>query len=255
MLLLIWFIFRMFTEDLGTRSMTAVFFIFGLAAYLAADMYWLAHLIVKEGMTPDFSTVEIGIAGLFLLWGAAVSAYRRDDYHSGYTSAYAVSALPVALTVIFVMAITAFWIAWTGGWVKDIITGIAMGYLSCVLSNRLHISKMFSKKEWIHAGVYCGFLLGFEAGTLLTHGVSLMILHILRYICWFGGSLFLGCKIRDKLLREKNPEQGLYLSFAGFVWNVYILYLSTGILYQIANVLVTLSIIPMYLTVRKEVCR
>ena len=113
-------------KPLGKRtesSMTVVFFVFATAIGIVTDFYWLAHLLVKEGVTPDFSVAEFSMVGVFLLYGATVRASRGDlilqsesDRWPGFLNWLGFSpergSLPIVLAAVFTAANTLMWIGW-----------------------------------------------------------------------------------------------------------------------------------------------
>lgn len=244
--LLFYFTVWMIRDGLLRRSMTAIFYAFGNAAYIVADAYWIVHLILKEGETPNFSAVEIGIAGLFLLYGTALACYGGRKHAIGWKS------LPVLVAILFTAANTACWIGWNGGWFRDIITGLTMGYMACVLASLAEGYDRYDQKKFAIALPGCIVLMGLEAGTLMVSGAMVPVLEVLRYILWFGGIVQFSVGIYKYVFREKNTDYGLFYSFAGYLFSVFAMYLSANTMYQIMSVITTAMLIPVYLSVRRE---
>ena len=246
LILLFYFTFRMIRDGLVRRSLTAIFYVFGNAAYFVLDVYWIVHLILKEGETPNFSAVEIGMVGVCLLYGTALACYGGQKHVIDWKS------LPVLVAILFSAANTACWIGWNGGWFRDTITGLAMGYMACVLASLAGGYDRYDRKKFAIALPGCIVLMGLEAGTLMVTGAMVPVLEVLRYILWFGGIVHFSVGIYQYVFREKNTDYGLFSSFAGFLFSAFAMYLSANTMYQIMAVITTAMLIPMYLSVRRE---
>lgn len=246
LILLFYFTFRMIRDGLVRRSLTAIFYVFGNAAYFVADIYWIVHIMLKEGDTPDFSAVEIGMGGVFLLYGTAMACYGGQKHVVDWKS------LPVLVAIFFTAANTACWIGWNGGWFRDSITGLAMGYMACVLASLAGGYDRYDRKKFAIALPGCMVLMGLEAGTLVVTGTMVPVLEVLRYILWFGGIVQFSLGIHKHVFREKNTDYGLFYSFAGFLFCVFATYLSANTMYQIMSAVTTVMLIPVYISVRRE---
>ena len=99
------------------RDARTVLFAFAVASVLLSNLYWLAYDILRPGTRMPFAANEIGEWALFLLLGAAVR-----------TQPEAPSAKrEVFCAALFTAANVALWIAWSGEWIQDILTGAAFG--------------------------------------------------------------------------------------------------------------------------------
>ena len=210
------------------KSSTASLYVLGTVVYIASDLYWIVHLLIKNGETPSFSAVEIGIAGVFIFYGAAIHERMRPKQR------FFKLTFPVVFAALFTLINTICWILWTSGVVRDTITGIAMGYFACVLAVRMEELELLKKEKRAQASLFTAVLMFLELGTVYTSGTLLLLLDIARYIFWFAG------------------EKGLCSSFAFYLWSVFGLYLSAGTMYQVFNVILLFSMIAMFLAVRKE---
>ena len=237
---------RMIKDGLVYKSLTAVFYVFGNVAFLVADVYWLAHMILKEGETPKFSAVEIGMAGVFLLYGAAILS------HGGQKRTIKWISFPTLIAMGFTLANTACWIAWTDGWGRDIITGIAMGYMACVLAYCLDRYEQFEGKKLTGILAFCLSLIVLETASLHVSGSMVLIVEILRYCFWFSGIVFFIVKIYIYVIKKRDTSVGLVYSFSGFLFGVFAMYLSTGVMYEITELITIAMMNPIYLSVRRE---
>ncbi len=279
-----YFIIRLVGRGDTARSMTALLFVFGSATYVITNLYWLTHLLVKEGETPQFSVAEIGIAGVFLLYGAALSVvYKKTggeitlasgdsgfrENESGEEKGIDGSMDPshkdgtvliMAAAAAFVAANTAFWYGWNGGWVRDLITGLAMAYFFAVIIRGLYDTNSMIKREWIIAGILTLPLLCLEAASIFATGEQVLPIEIGRYAFWTAGLGFLVIKmcivfrsIRRGDESRERAASAIYLSFAVMIWIVFIMYLSTGATYELTEGLLAIAMLPMYQSVRKGV--
>lgn len=244
--LLLYLTFRMIKDKMVQRSLTAVFYVFGNVSYLIADVYWIVHMLLKEGDTPKFSAVEIGVVGVLLLYGMALQSYGENRPARGLISP------TIVLAIGFTFANTACWIGWNGGWFRDIITGIAMGYLAYVIASFVEKYDLFDLKKYMLALAGCLILMALEAGTLVFRESHLMILEIFRYILWFGGVLYFMYGIYFHVIKNNHVSLGLFYSFGGYVFSVFAMYLSADIMYQITDGITTFMMIPIYMSVRRE---
>ncbi len=228
------------------KSSTASLYVLGTVVYIVSDLYWIVHLIVKEGETPSFSAVEIGIAGVFIFYGAAIHERMKTEQR------YFRLTFPVVFAALFTLLNTICWILWTSGVVRDSITGIAMGYFACVIAARMEELELLKKENRDKTCLLTGVLMFLELGTVYASGNLLFILDIARYVLWFAGVLYFAVLIYKYVISEKDIEKGLCSSFAAFLWSAFAMYLSAGVMYQVFSAIVTLMMIPMYLAVRRE---
>ena len=228
------------------KSSTASLYVLGTVVYIASDLYWIVHLLIKNGETPSFSAVEIGIAGVFIFYGAAIHERMRPKQR------FFKLTFPVVFAALFTLINTICWILWTSGVVRDTITGIAMGYFACVLAVRMEELELLKKEKRAQASLFTAVFMFLELGTVYTSGTLLLLLDIARYIFWFAGVLYFAVLVYKYVIAGKDIEKGLCSSFAFYLWSVFGLYLSAGTMYQVFNVILLFSMIAMFLAVRKE---
>ncbi len=230
------------------QGMDSVFYIAGITAFLVSDVYWLTHLIMHEGETPWFSSAEFSDAGVLLLLGAVLVARVKEN---GLVMEKTVPE--IIFGGIFAAANTAFWIGWTGAWVKDILSGVSIAYYFIVAVLCMKLSGVFPALIRRIFYAVCIVLLIFEAGTLVLHGQLNTICEILRNIIWFSGvCLFFGRTILS-LARRESSFITMSAAFTGNCWVFFALYLSTGVLYEIFDILMTCSLALTFFAVCKEV--
>lgn len=236
----------MIREKLIEKSVTAGLYLLGTIVYIVTDLYWIAHLIIKSGQTPQFSAAEIGVMGIMLFYGAAIRVRMQPGSHLEWTS------YPVILAAAFTLVNTVCWGLWNGGWIRDALTGIAMGYCACVLAARMVELGIVSHRQWVIAGITCAILMAVEVGTVYVPSSLFLLLEIIRYAIWFSGIAYFCFLIYRFLLRDKLIEEGLCCSVAGYLWSAFTLYLSAGVMYTIGTCIVTIMTVFVWLAVRRE---
>ena len=131
--------------ELEKREARTVLFAFAVASVLLSNLYWLAYDILRPGTRMPFAANEIGEWALFLLLGAAVRT--QPEVHSAKREVFCAA--------LFTAANVALWIAWSGEWIQDILTGAAFGYFLCMLAAQLRQEEAFPVWEWRLLGVAC----------------------------------------------------------------------------------------------------
>lgn len=131
----------------GRREMTVIFYIFSTASLSFSYIYWLVY----DAMWPQerlvFAANEICEWAHFLMCGTVLAYMFKSITRIDWGEVFGVTIL-VAVNV-------ALWIAWTGEWLQDILTGLCIAYWAYRLAVVLKESKSSSFKEW------CGLLAGF----------------------------------------------------------------------------------------------
>ena len=108
----------------GKQTVVVAFYAFAIACSLFSTVYWTAYDLLRPEERMPFAANEICEMALFLLLASSLRAALPRRIPLGK------AALPAAL---FAAANTALWIAWTGEWMQDILTGLSLGWLLCVL--------------------------------------------------------------------------------------------------------------------------
>ena len=146
------------------RTTRVVFFAFAMACALLSNLYWLAYDILRPETRMPFAANEIGEWALFLLMGASLGADPVPGaLHIEAVCAALFSAASAALWALFMVCNTALWIAWSGEWVQDILTGAAYGYFICRLLVRIRREGVFSGWEWVVLAAVCPVLIAAQA--------------------------------------------------------------------------------------------
>ena len=133
------------------RSMTAVFFTFAAVSLLVSNLYWIAYDLMRPGTRMPFAANELGEWAAFLLLSTSLLCALRERFGEAGKEMLCAGA--------FVAASTVLWIAWSGEWIQDILTGAAFGYFLCMLAAQIRYTEAFPAWEWRLLGVFCPLLI------------------------------------------------------------------------------------------------
>lgn len=237
-------LFRMMVKN--HRTGRTVFFAFATTCALLSDLYWLVYDILRPDTRMPFAANEIGEWAIFLSLGAAL-AYSVEPY--------GVSAgKEIAAAILFMAANILLWIAWSGEWLQDILTGISLGYFLIYLMIHMKQHSVWSPLRWRLLGIVCVFII---AGEISTFFVAEEIRIWPDHFCYgllFATDLYLIISAVRSLRRR--PESGhtdsIGLTFASYAWSLICLYMSAGIFYNTASLLSSFSFLLMFFAVRTE---
>lgn len=238
----------------GSFTMVSVFYLYALILFLLSDIYWLVHGLLRPDVRIPFGANEIGEIGIYLMYSSLLNAvFKKEERFKELLGA-------TILAGIFSLAVIALWIGWTGEWVKDILSGLAFGYFACTTIRALIISKAFDKKRLSVLGVMAFVLLGLQGMIFVLPEAVGNVLDIMCYCIMFAGMiwLFVFC---IKVIRrayssgdgnsagENIKKKSLAVSFLFSLWIQNALYMSNEYVYTAIFIIVSFSVIIMYLSV------
>ena len=225
------------------RDARTVLFAFAVASVLLSNLYWLAYDILRPGTRMPFAANEIGEWALFLLLGAAVR-----------TQPEAPSAKrEVFCAALFTAANVALWIAWSGEWIQDILTGAAFGYFLCTLAAQLRQEEAFPVWEWRLLGVACPVFIAAQTAIFLVPEPMKRSLDLFCYCLLFAVMAILLIRALRSLGKAERASSAVLATFAAYAWTTVTQYMSSGWFYIAALLLATLCFPMMLLALRKEV--
>lgn len=224
------------------RTTRVVFFAFAMACALLSNLYWLAYDILRPETRMPFAANEIGEWALFLLMGASLGA----DPVPGTLHIEAVCA------ALFSAASAALWIAWSGEWVQDILTGAAYGYFICRLLVRIRREGVFSGWEWKVLAAVCPVLIVAQASIFFVPVALKRPLDLFCYALLFAVTALLIARAALALKNGAPAEAAVLRAYAAYAWTLTALYMSAGGFYTAALMLGTLCILLMFLALRRE---
>ncbi|MCR4597631.1 MAG: hypothetical protein K5678_01205 [Acetatifactor sp.] len=213
----------------GKRSLRMTFFAFAIASGLLSDLYWLTYDILRPETRMPFAANEIGEWAMFLLLGAALGTkpVKRS------------TTLEKLFVPVFMAANVALWIAWSGEWIEDIITGAAMGYFIYHLAAQCKQEKAFHGWEWRLYGIACMALIAAQASIFFAPEPLRHPLDLFCYILMFSVSAFLFVRMLLSFRHTDRPSVSVCRAFAVFAWTLIAMYMSADVFYTIAYVTVT----------------
>lgn len=226
------------------RSIAPVFFTFGLASYLISNVYWVAYDLLRPETRMPFAANEFGEIGLFLLLASTLNTVFRGRF--------AAARRETLCAALFAAASAALWIGWSGEWVEDILVGLCFGYFLCVCARSLKQSEALSRTEWRLLGGLTALLLLLQGGTFFLPGPWASAADHAAYGFLFFTLLYALGKTLLALRRRRDPAALTALSFSCFAWTESTLYMSAGIFYVEAEVLLLVCLPLMLVALRRE---
>ena len=232
---------------IGHEKFTAriVFFTLAVACILLCDLYWLAYDILRPETRMPFAANEIGEWALFLLLGAALN--------SGKPIRFREAKWEMLCAVLFSAANAALWIAWSGEWVQDILSGLAFAYFLCALVSQIKTEALFSVSHWRELGILCLLLVTGQASTFFISEEIRRHLDLLCYVLLFTVALFLLARAVMVIRKNSDPAHGVCGSFIAFAWVMVTMYMSEGSFHAAAYGLSAICFPLMFLALKKEV--
>lgn len=256
------------------KLLAPAFFAFAVACSLFSALYWLAYDLLQPETRMPFAANEICEWALFLLLASSLRASFPKS---------APRPMALLLTALFACANAALWIGWSGEWVQDILTGLSLGYLLCVLVSCLLQSAALTRGEWIVLCVSAGLLIAAQTLTFfvrraaaqgLSLGCSVLLLMVdawllVKAVCAFfcppsepatdcaesqiRTEKKTDCRSRSAASFRGGRQRALCFPFAVFAWSTLAMYMSSDWVYLAALLLAVLSYPLMLLALRREV--
>lgn len=241
LLFILFFLVRMLLSK--RNPVVVAVFSFAIACFLFSTLYWIAYDLLQPEVRMPIAANEICEWAMILLLASSLKA----AFPTGIP--LKITCIPAAL---FAAANAALWIAWSGEWVQDILTGISLGWFLCVLLACLLQSGAFSRTEWIALSAASFLLILGQTMTFLLPSAA-QTFDRACYVVLFAGDFLLILKAVRTIRKRREPPQGLCLSFAAWGWSMTALYMSAGWAYNAALLVVTLCCLLMFWAVKKEV--
>ena len=227
----------------GKREARMVLFAFAVASVLLSNLYWLAYDILRPGTRMPFAANEIGEWALFLLLGAALNTQSER----------LAPKREMLFAALFTIANAALWIAWSGEWVDDILTGAAFGYFLCSLAAQIKLAEVFPAWEWRLLGVACPVLLAAQTAIFFVPEPMKQPLDLFCYCLLFAVMAVLLIRGLRSLRSGEGASPAVLDAFAAYAWTTITQYMSSGWFYITALMLAALCFPLMLLALKKEV--
>ena len=227
----------------GQNVLVVAFFAFAVACVLFSTLYWITWDLIRGDARMPFAANEICEWACFLLLASTL----RAAFGQGPSLQKAI--LPATL---FAAANTALWIAWSGEWVQDILTGLSLGWLLCVLIACIIESEALSRAERIGLGCAAVLVIAAQAMTFII-SVSPRAFEMIASFILFAVDTWLILKTILSVKKSEQPQRCLCLSFAAFAWSEIAMYMSGGAVYLVMFTLSFFCYLLMLWAIRKEV--
>ncbi len=230
-------------------SVILVFYLYGIVCTILSDFYWLAMDIMLPEKRIRFGVNEIAEAGLFLLFASTVNIVFRCEYNKKkiYPEVFA--------AVVYSAGIVCLWIGWTSEWVKDILSGLALGFLICSTVRLLKASQALKKAEWVVLGTGAFMLLILQELIFAVPAYVGKILDIICYVIMFGWMLWMVVRAlysMTKAHRSRKREeciQAFSLAMTSFLCAINTMYMSGEPMYNPAYIISTCTFLMLMFAV------
>lgn len=228
-----------------TDSLTAVFLSFIFSLWFLADIYWLVYDILRPDVRMPFAANEIGEAGMLLMIAALINSAVPNGSRAAIKE--------LVCTVIFAVFNVVLWIAWSGEWIQDIITGLVLLWLLSSAVCSLKVVHALTKAEWISFGIYCAALLAGQGLTFLFEDPVKTRIDIGCYVLISLGILYWLVKLFMSYKRNHSAKKLMALAVTNLAWIIVSLFMSSGVIYTVYYNIETLSVALMYIAAEKVV--
>ena len=209
------------------RSMAPVFFTFALVSLLMSGLYWLTYELLRPDARMPFAANEFGESGAFLLMAAALNAVFRGRFSAARRE--------MLCAALFMAGCVVLWIAWSGEWLQDLMSGLCYGYFFCVCARCLKLSGALSRREWRILACLAVLLLGLQGLTFLLPVPWSAAADYGAYAVMFAVLGYGMVKLIRALLRGGDPRSQFALVLSVWAWSVTTMYMSAGLFYLAAS--------------------
>lgn len=229
----------------NTNSLTAVFLSFFYALWFFADIYWLVYDILRSDARMPFAANEFAEAAMMLTLAAALNSAVPHGTRAAVRQ--------MICGALFAACNVALWIAWSGEWVQDVITGLAFVWLVSSVVCSLKVVRALSKIEWILLGVFCVLLIAGQGLTFFFEDPVKSSIDKGCYVLLSFGILYWLVKLIFSYKRKHPVGKLTSFAVANCVWIIVALFMSSGFIYTIYFNIETLTGIFVFLAAAKVV--
>lgn len=235
-----------------------VFYVFSVVSALLSDLYWLAFDILYPLDRMPFAANEVAECAIFLSYAYSIKAVTMKMQSSlpegGSVREVSLPSKPETAGIfLFAAANTALWIGWSGEWLQDIITGVLFFYMHFQILRELKASGAMSSYAKAALAAVCIAIITLEAATFHVADPLKERLDLAAYILLLAAGLCLIISAYIFIFIKNDIRASIGLSFATYSWSLVFLYMSTGVFYNIANLMGAVAFFLMYLSIKREV--
>ena len=228
------FVIAKATRLMHVKTVLPFFFVLAMACYLLSDLYWLAYDLLNPDTRMPIAANEIAECAMILLLSASLKTALKD--------ATLVPA-EIAFAVLYTGVNIVLWIVWSGEWFQDIFFGIPYIYFLWILIRGIRSRGALRWQE-----------LAFVAGAALFVTSMLVLLqfvegdaHTVAKALNYAVSYVLMAYLAFKSIRGRD----FFVASTFFLWTVLCMFSSAGIYYHIANIVNTLALPVMLISIRE----
>jgi len=205
-------------------------------SYLVSNVYWIAYDALRPDTRLPFAANEIAECAMILLLAAGLDSYLKDR-----------RKVPSEIIFSFMIIIIDIflWIKWSGEWIQDIIFGIPYIYFVWTIVKGLFSTKAFKNFMYPVIAVLLTILKILQVTAVYTDEVTTFRLDVGSWIIMFGVMIW--------LMIECFRKRNIFVAAAFFQWSTMTMYSCAELDYCFAVCFNSVSIITLYLAVRKEV--
>lgn len=227
------------------RSLTAVFLTFLFALWLFVDLYWMIYDYMRPDRRMPFAVNEIGEIAVLLMIAAIIRSAVAFRLNSARKQAVG--------AVLFGAGNIALWIAWSGEWMQDVLSGAALAFCLCCAACALKDRRCLSTGEWIGLAVGCAALLLAQSCTFFTGEQLTAALDLGCYVFLAAVTLYWAYKLVSARKKQASPDALLSLAAAMVCWLTTAKFMSDGYWYTAFMTVESVGLTLLYLTGRKAV--
>lgn len=229
----------------GERSMRMILFGMAMACVLLSDVYWLTFDFMYPEKRLPFAANELAEWAMFLLIGKLLVTELARERVPVWKE--------IAAMAVFSAINAAMWIHWSGEWIQDIVTGVALGYLLCCLAIRMKTSGQITGRERILLGIACAVAVVLQGISIFTEEPVNVRFETACYIFLMVVlAVLLVCAVLEIFVKNRT-ERGVCFATAMLAWCVVSMYMSADVWYTVCYIGSSVSVLLMFFAMRKEV--
>ena len=227
-------------------SAAVIFFAMGAMALTVSLLYWLAYdLLIPGDIRMPFAANEIGESASFLLIASSLKAVFGEKMN--------LRTKETVLGIAFTAANVFLWIGWSGEYIQDLVGGAAFGYLVCIMINSLRISRVFSRRTEIAAAVLFALITALALPSIYFPESLREATDAYPYPVIILSTLYFTYRAARSMRGESSGTEAYAAAAFCYVWCTACMYMCSEPVYFIPNLLSTISVQIMMLSLRKAV--
>ena len=227
------------------QSIQLAMFAFAAAGYLLSGLYWVSFDILYPMERLPFAANEIAEWAMFLSMASTLTTILTVPARS--------AKWDILFAVVFMAANVALWIAWSGEWMQDIITGIVFGYFLINLVRMLKMTDALSRSVRIVLVLVCIILIMANIATFFVPELLADLHDLITYCLLCITQMYFMIKSIISLYKNEDPVISLAFSFSAVAWSIIYMYMSSGVFYNIANICLSVSFLLVFVSLKREV--